>query len=177
MSQRFTHPEDVDRRPQAEGPPSEWEEPYEDDGPLHILWGRVAAVLLALLIAFALGRATAPTGAPPSQIDGLREQLSRAREDNARLEDDLAAARDDAATTTAPAEPDQDAEEEPAADEGADTEGDTYVVKSGDTLGSIARRFYEDAALANVIAEENGLTDPSLLTPGTELVIPDRPEL
>ena len=179
MSQRFTHPDEVDRRRLAEEPPSEWEEQPEDDGPLHVLWGRVAALGLALLLAFALGRVTTPSGPPDSQVQNLREQLSAAREDNAQLSEDLAEAREQAApTTTDEAEPDEEAttDEEPPA-EGAEGQEDTYVVKSGDTLGSIAQRFYEDAALAGVIAEANGLSDPSLLTPGTELVIPVRPEL
>src|SRR3712207_2065302 len=143
MSQRFTHPEEVGRRPPADEPPGEWDDPYEDEGPVHVLWGRVAALLLALLLVFALGRVTAPTGSPPAQVDNLREQLRDARADNAQLEEDLAAAREDAAATLDPVEPDEEAPAEEAPDEdGAaageteNTEGDTYVVKSGDTLGS-----------------------------------------
>lgn len=51
--------------------------------------------------------------------------------------------------------------------------GETYVVKSGDTLGSIARKFYGDARNSDVILRANPqLTDPNRLRIGTSLVIP-----
>lgn len=48
------------------------------------------------------------------------------------------------------------------------------VVQQGDTLQGIAARVYGDSTLWYLIAEENGLTDPSSeLTPGSVLRIPN----
>lgn len=44
-----------------------------------------------------------------------------------------------------------------------------YVVKSGDTLGTIAQQF--DVSVEEIMAA-NGLTDPNLLNVGTSLLIP-----
>jgi LysM repeat protein len=44
-----------------------------------------------------------------------------------------------------------------------------YVVKSGDTLGTIAQQF--DVSVDDIMAA-NGLTDPNLLNVGTSLLIP-----
>lgn len=49
----------------------------------------------------------------------------------------------------------------------------TYRVKSGDTLGKIAKRVYGDAALYTRIVAANHLANPDRLTVGQELVIPD----
>ena len=47
-----------------------------------------------------------------------------------------------------------------------------YTVREGDTLSKIALEFYGDAACAKIIAEENALPDPDMLTPGQVLKIP-----
>jgi nucleoid-associated protein YgaU len=185
MSQRGTHPlhEGADEPSEQADAPREWE--HQEEPAVHMLWGRVAALLLALLAAFTVGRLTAPTGASSTELAGLGERLQDARDDNRALQQELDAAQAEADearakleearaealpqdTAPAPDEPDEEPARPP---------GDTYVVQSGDTLQSIATQFYEDASLAHVIAEANGLTDPSLLTPGSELIIPDRPEL
>jgi nucleoid-associated protein YgaU len=137
---------------------------------LTIRWGRVAALVVALAVAFLLGwRLASRTSASP--------ELARARRDlqQARAQiDELRAAAGEAASPTPSASPTP----EPEATEGADVEvGDTYVVKPGDTLQSIAQKFYEDRTLDDVIARANDITDPSQLTIGRELVIPNRPEL
>ena len=178
MSQRFTV--EAAEGADVEAPP-DWDDPEE--APLHVLWGRVTALLVGLLLAFGLGRATAPERIERSTLEELRAEVTGLRDDNQRLEQELVVAEQEAeeaaeeaaaAAQEAPAEPGEDTTEEETADPG---EEQTYVVKSGDTLGSIAQRFYEDAAFADVIAEANGLTDPSLLRTGMELVIPERPEL
>jgi len=46
------------------------------------------------------------------------------------------------------------------------------VVKSSDTLSSIAAEEYRDPALWRPIADENGIDDPSNLVPGTVLLVP-----
>jgi nucleoid-associated protein YgaU len=52
--------------------------------------------------------------------------------------------------------------------------GTTYVVKSGDSLSKIAKRFYGDAAKWKKIhaANSDKIPDPDLIHPGLELNIP-----
>lgn len=54
----------------------------------------------------------------------------------------------------------------------------TYVVKSGDTLYSLAKRFYGDGKLSNVIYDANRdrIPHPRLMRVGTEIRIPPKPE-
>ena len=50
-----------------------------------------------------------------------------------------------------------------------------YVVVSGDTLSSIAKKYYNDAGKYLKIYEANKALigdDPNLITPGMELIIP-----
>lgn len=51
----------------------------------------------------------------------------------------------------------------------AQTSGPTYVVQPGDSLFSIAQRFGTSVEL---LAEVNNITDPSVIAPGLELIIP-----
>ncbi|HSJ09573.1 MAG TPA: LysM peptidoglycan-binding domain-containing protein [Longimicrobiales bacterium] len=53
--------------------------------------------------------------------------------------------------------------------------GRSYTVKSGDTLGKIARAHYGDASKYNRIFEANRniLSDPDRIQPGQVLVIPE----
>lgn len=48
----------------------------------------------------------------------------------------------------------------------------TYTVKSGDTLGSISQKFYNNSTRWREIAKANNITDPSKLRIGEVLVIP-----
>ena len=47
-----------------------------------------------------------------------------------------------------------------------------YTVKPGDTLTTIAERFYQDAERADLIAAANNIDDPSEIEIGQELIIP-----
>jgi hypothetical protein len=49
----------------------------------------------------------------------------------------------------------------------------SYKVKKGDTLGTIARKFYGDAARFPLIVSANHITNPDRLSVGLELLIPD----
>jgi murein DD-endopeptidase MepM/ murein hydrolase activator NlpD len=51
----------------------------------------------------------------------------------------------------------------------AQTSGPVYIVQPGDTLYLIAQRF---GTSVEALASANGITDPTLITPGLELVIP-----
>ncbi|MEO5589408.1 MAG: LysM peptidoglycan-binding domain-containing protein [Gemmatimonadaceae bacterium] len=53
--------------------------------------------------------------------------------------------------------------------------GQTYTVKSGDSLSKIAKHFYGDASQWHRIHEANKdkISDPDLIHPGQEFMIPD----
>jgi len=48
----------------------------------------------------------------------------------------------------------------------------TYIIQSGDTLGRIANRFYNDAMQWGRIADVNNIRNPDLIYPGQVLIIP-----
>ncbi|HEX2944856.1 MAG TPA: LysM peptidoglycan-binding domain-containing protein [Clostridia bacterium] len=51
-------------------------------------------------------------------------------------------------------------------------EGTTYIVKSGDMLMNIAKKFYGDENKYKLIMDANGLTNPDKITEGQKLIIP-----
>jgi nucleoid-associated protein YgaU len=157
---------------------SEWELQVDDPDRTRILWGRVTVLLLALGLAFFLGRTTGSVGASPARIDELEADLAQANQNIAELE-----ARLEEPETPAPVEQSpapnaggQDVGEQDAGGRGENAGGSrTYVVKPGDTLRDLAVRFYGDVDLARLIAEENGIEDTSQLLVGDELEIPQEP--
>ena len=64
--------------------------------------------------------------------------------------------------------------DEAKADNAAAADSEIYVVKSGDSLSIIAKKFYKDGNLSGVIfkANSNILKNPNMLRPGMKLVIP-----
>ncbi|HTH42450.1 MAG TPA: LysM peptidoglycan-binding domain-containing protein [Terracidiphilus sp.] len=50
--------------------------------------------------------------------------------------------------------------------------GASYVVKSGDNLTKISKRFYGDAHDVSKIAQANGISNPDLIREGQQLKIP-----
>lgn len=54
--------------------------------------------------------------------------------------------------------------------------GQRYTVQEGDTLASLAKRYYGDSDKADAIRRQNQdvIKTPEALVPGTILVIPDR---
>lgn len=163
-------------------PESSYELDYDEEpesGKPRVLWGRVAILGVALLLAFLLGRATGggDTGIPEARfetVSGERDDLEAQVED---LQDQLQAAQQ-ATPPPATATPADDgtAEETETDPEGETEGGEIYVVQSGDTLASIAEEFYGDASLDDYLAQANGITDPESLSVGTELEIPPAPE-
>ena len=69
----------------------------------------------------------------------------------------------------APAEPAATAKSEPAAEKASMGEGTKHVVRNGETLGAIARKY---GVKQGDIAVANNITDPKKIQPGQELVIP-----
>jgi nucleoid-associated protein YgaU len=136
----------------------------EEEKSSNVLWGRILALGVALLLAFLLGRATAPEGADPDQLRQLRAEVADKNDEIADLESQLQA---QATPTVA---------ESPGAtpSETGEPEGQNYEVRPGDTLTIIAERFYNDPRLDECIAEYNDITDPTLLRVGQTLFIPDQ---
>lgn len=156
----------------------EYEEEPQPGGTGRVLWGRVAVLGLALLLAFFVGRATGGGGGggvPETDYDEVVAERNGLREEVADLEDQLATAEQPtpAPATESPATGGGGEETDP---EGETEGGETYTVESGDTLASIAAEKYGDASLDDFLAEANGITDPESLAVGQELIIPPPPE-
>ena len=47
-----------------------------------------------------------------------------------------------------------------------------YVVKKGDSLAQIARKFYGDTSRLNEICELNEIEDPDQIRPGQNILLP-----
>jgi nucleoid-associated protein YgaU len=136
---------------------------YEDEVDYggRVLWGRVAVFGGALLLMFLLGRCSAPSGVPASDLQEANARISALAEENEQLRQQLVAA----AASTPP--------------EQVETEGTssgqatrTYTVRSGDTLISIAQDVYGDGTKFGLIAEANAIDENNKLRVGQELVIP-----
>ena len=171
MTPPMTEPLD----PYESDPSSEYdwdEEPAADDSP-RILWGRVAVLGGMLLLAFLLGRATKSAGVSTSELTTARQQVQELRAENQALEEELAsipAVTDEPDTGT-----ETGSEDDTETGETGTSEGKTYIVEEGDSLTTIAEKFYGDPSLDDFLAEVNGITDPTQLAVGQELTIPDDP--
>lgn len=146
----------------------DYEEQPPKGGAPKILWGRVIAIFVVLLAAFFIGRATAGSGGVP------QERVDRLEADNERLQQELEAALTQAENQQNETPPPTDETETPPPDEPSDSE--IYVVKPGDTLRGIAEDQYGDASLDDIIADANGIDDPTQISVGQELIIPPKPE-
>ena len=150
----------------------EWEDdPYEASS-TNVLWGRVIALGLALLFVFLIGRMSAPNGIPESQVNALRSKLTGSEQQVSSLRDQVSAAQAEA-TKAQQASPGPS----PAATQGTTVtaQGTSYTVQSGDTLHSIADKFYGDSSLATFIAESNNLPRTTELQVDQKLTIPPKP--
>ncbi|MEA2451650.1 MAG: hypothetical protein QOG04_360 [Actinomycetota bacterium] len=152
--------------------PESYEWDYEEaaDRPPRVLWGRIVALILFVILAFWLGRASAPETDISAELDAANQRADQAESEIGDLEQRLAEANSAAAADTEPTP-------EPSTESSAATSGEsqTYIVKSGDNLAAIALKFYGDSSLADVIADANNIDDPSSIRPGDELVIPPEP--
>ena len=149
-------------------PQTSYDWDYGDEQPRanNVLWGRIAALAGVLLIAFFIGRASAPDGIPEDDFNELKAELSEAEGKIEELEVALQAPEPE--PTETPVEVDGNGDDA-TIDEG---DFDLYVVQSGDTMRGIAETFCGDPTLDDVIADYNGIDDPTLISVGTELKIP-----
>ena len=164
MSDHLSDPPPYEPPPEEEGL-YEWETEEEGAGP-NILWGRVIAIVVGLVLVFFAGRLTAGGGGEvdDTQLDSLRQRNAELQDNVAQLEAELDAA--EATPTTEPTEsPGGEGDTGEAATE-------SYEVKAGDSFQLIAENQYGDLGLAECIAEANGLTLDSTIVPGEVLELP-----
>ena len=147
-------------------PSYEWD--YEDDRSSRpkVLWGRIVIVGIVLILAYLLGRSTAPEGILESRLEQTRAESAQLEEQNQSLADqveELEATQASPSPTTTTAAG--------GTDEAAAAE--TYTVQRGDTLTSIAQDVCEDPSLDNAIGELNDISDPEQLPVGSDIMIPE----
>jgi hypothetical protein len=147
------------------GTEDEWE--YESEPRGRILWGRIVALLIALLVAFLVGRATAGGGGgvPQAAYDRVKRNLATARAQIANQNEGGPTVTGSPTASPSPS----------VSTTAAGTGGRTYIVKNGDTLRGLAIKFYGDPSLVDLIAQANNITDPTLVHQGTKLIIPPKP--
>ena len=104
---------------------------------------------------------------PEVMVDRAAEKPEQGKTEAAPAKDEAAPAKDAPAAKTT----DKAAAEDKKA---AAVAGDEYIVKSGDTLGKIAQKFYGDARRSDVILKANPALagNPDVLRIGMKLVIP-----
>jgi LysM domain len=147
------------------GTEDEWE--YESESRGRILWGRIVALAIALLVAFLVGRATAGGGGGVSEAEynSVKRALTTARAQIADQNEGGPTVTGTPAPSPSPS----------VSTTQAGTGGRTYIVRSGDTLRGVAIKFYGDPSLVDLIAQANHITDPTLVHQGTKLIIPPKP--
>ncbi len=160
--------------------PEDYDWDYEGESarsaPMNIIWGRVAVLGGMLLLAFLLGRMTGggEAGIPASELAAANDNVEALTTENDSLRADIAALQTQVAELeSAAAAPVAEGE---AAEPATTTEqpaGQNYTVKSGDTLSIIAEKFYNDASLDDYLAEFNEIADPTALSVGQVIFIPD----
>jgi nucleoid-associated protein YgaU len=149
-------------------PSYDYEYDYDDRAPRpRVLWGRVAALGIALLLAFLLGAKLGGGDDNSDQIDRLRTQLQTAQDENESLQTQLEAAQQPQVEVTPTPQP-----SETTVAEEPEVEGEEYVVQKGDTLRLIAQRKCGDPEAADLLAEVNDIADPTLISVGQTLIIP-----
>jgi LysM repeat protein len=157
----------------------EGEEPAPDRS--NVLWGRIAFFGIALLLAFFVGRGSAPNGVDAADLKVANDKISDLTSQNEELQTQLQAAQEAAATDEASPSADASPTDEtsPTDTSSADDTitGENYEVQRGDSLNTIAEKFYGDTAYGDYLAEVNHIDDPGALTIGMTLIIPDESEL
>jgi nucleoid-associated protein YgaU len=158
----------------------------EDDYAPRILWGRLAFFGLALILAFAVGRCTKSSGVDESAYRAEQQKVIDLQSENEVLQAQVDAAAEGGGGANGGNNNnnnnnggggggggnDQEATEPPEESVG---EGQTYTVQSGDTLTTIAEKFYGDATAFDLIVDANNLDSATGLRVGQELVIPEQP--
>ena len=157
----------------------------EEDYAPRILWGRLAFFLLAIVLAFSLGRCTKSAGVDEATYAAEQQRVVELQSENTILQQQVDAAaanqnnnnqggdgggNDDGGGETGGESEAPEATEEPVAGE-----GQTYEVQPGDTLTTIAEEFYGEQSRFDLIVDANNLDGDTPLRVGQELIIPEEP--
>lgn len=154
---------------------------FADEPPTNVLWGRVVALGVVLLLAFLIGRAT---GGSKDQVNALQSQLDSARSQIQQLRSQARAAPSaapPAAPTFSPGAPTAGGAgpttsprpgASPSPTSTASGQAQSYTVRTGDSFSAIASRVYGNATLYKCIQTAN----PSVtaLRAGQTLSIPPK---
>lgn len=133
----------------------------------NVLWGRLVALGILIILVFMIGRWTAPEGVSTEELSELKSQVRASEEEVAELRAALEAQPTVAPSPSVTVGEQTDEAEEPTFD------GETYVVQEGDTMRGIAERYCQDPSKDDLIAEFNGIADPTIISVGAELMIPE----
>lgn len=160
-------------------------DPYSDREPqdVNILWGRVAALGGALLLAFLFGTwvAGGDEGIDEQQHLETVEERDRLARENDELQEQIDQLSQGEPPQNRPTadndgddEDDSDSDGDGDGSDDSDRQSQIYVVRQGDTLSGVAQRFYGSSGkeARERIAEANDLEPDSTLTVGQELTIP-----
>lgn len=156
-------------------------EPGQHNAPT-ILWGRVAVLAAAILLAFLVGRMTAGGGVPEEDLDRVRAERDDAQAQVTELEGQVTDLQTQLETAQGEETPPPDDQQTPAADGEEDPNADftTYTVQANDTLQAIAEEVYCDPRAFDGIADANptdvGPPPNYIVSVGAELIIPDDPD-
>jgi nucleoid-associated protein YgaU len=149
-------------------PSYEWDYEGERRPRPKVLWGRILILAVVVILAYLLGRSTAPEGIPERTLEQARAESAQLEQENQQLADEI-----DELESAEPSPGPTDTTEAGGTDEAGGGETTTYTVRRGDTLTSIAQDVCEDPSLDNAIGEANGISDPEQLSVGTEIEIPE----
>ena len=153
----------------------------EEDYAPRILWGRLAFFLLAIVLAFSVGRCTKSSGVDEDTFAAEQQRVLELQSENTVLQQQVDAAANqpnqgnqgDGGNDGGAAEGQSEA---PAAtEEPVAGEGQTYTVQPNDTLTTIAQKFYGEQSKFDLIVDANNLTADTPLRVGQELIIPEEP--
>jgi nucleoid-associated protein YgaU len=151
----------------------------EEDYAPRILWGRLAFFLLAIVLAFSVGRCTKSSGVDEDTFAAEQQKVVELQSENTVLQAQVDAAAEQGNNNQGGSGNDDGAaggqSEAPATEEPVAGEGQTYTVQPNDTLTTIAQEFYGEQSKYDLIVDANNLTDDTPLRVGQELIIPPEP--
>lgn len=152
----------------------------EEDYAPRILWGRLAFFLLAIVLAFSVGRCTKSSGVDEDTFAAEQQRVLELQSENTVLQQQVDAAADQGANQGNNGGNDQEpaggqTEAPSATEEPVSGEGQTYTVQPNDTLTTIAQKFYGEQSKYDLIVDANNLSDDTPLRVGQELIIPEEP--